>query len=56
VTFDATEKKLMSKKAGEHHKKASEHFTHAAHHYEKAAKHGESGNHERILNSGRKAV
>jgi hypothetical protein len=41
------EKKVMSKKAAEHHKKASEHFTHAAHHYEEAAKSGEAGSHER---------
>ena len=47
LTFDAMGKKLMSKKAAEHHKKASEHFTQAARHHGEAAKHHEAGNHER---------
>ena len=39
-------RKLMSKKAAEHHLKAAEHHEHAARHHREAAKHHESGKHE----------
>jgi hypothetical protein len=40
-------RKLMSKKAAEHHRKAAEHSSHATHHHNEAAKHHEAGNHEK---------
>jgi hypothetical protein len=47
VAFMATDgRKLMSKKAAEHHHKAAEHHEHAAKHHKEAAKHHEAGKHE----------
>jgi hypothetical protein len=39
-------RKIMSKKAAEHHHKAAEHHEHAAQHHKEAAKHHEAGKHE----------
>src|SRR5580704_15434212 len=47
VAFTAIDgRKLMSKKAAEHHHKAAEHHEHAARHHKEAAKHHEAGKHE----------
>jgi hypothetical protein len=47
AAFTATDgRKLMSKKAAEHHHKAAEHHEHAARHHKEAAKYYEAGKHE----------
>jgi hypothetical protein len=47
LAFMATDgRKLMSKKAAEHHHKAAGHHEHAARHHKEAAKHYEAGRYE----------
>ena len=45
-SFQIDWRKLMSKKAAEHHHKAAEHHEHAARHHKEAAKHHEAGKFE----------